>query len=184
MKTLKIFAAAVLFTGLSVSLYGQNQPTGDQSAFDASATVMNPLVIESVSNLNFGTIFTGLVAKMDPASGDFENIDLLGSAEGDATFSLVDITGAANAGFNIEINGGTTDVALTGQDGSITLSLLAAFSSDDTNFSTVALDGDAILNGDGEGQLRIGGSIDLDTEAAEGVYTANEIPVVIDYNTI
>jgi len=183
MKTLKIFAAAVLFTGLSVSLYGQNQPTGDQSAFDASATVMNPLVIESVSNLNFGTIFNGLLAEMDPASGDYQNIDLLEGAT-EAAFSLVDITGAANAGFNIEINGGTTDVALTGEGGSITLSLLAAFSSDETNFSAVDLDGAATLNEGGAGWLRIGGSIDLDTEAAEGIYTAEEIPVVIDYNTI
>ncbi len=183
MKTLKIFAAAVLFTGLSVSLYGQNQPTGDQGAFDASATVMNPLVIESVSNLNFGTIFNGLVAEMDPASGNYENIDLLdGAAE--ATFSLVDITGAANAGFNIQINGGAANVSLSGPGNDINLNLMAAFSSEENVFSTVALGGDAILNGEGKGQLRIGGSIDLETETAEGVYTAEQIPVVIDYNTI
>lgn len=183
MKTLKLFTAAVLLTGLSVSLYGQNQPTGDQNSFDASATVMNPLTIESVSDLNFGTIFNGLVAEMDPATGDYDNIDLLEGAT-EATFSLVEIAGATEAGFNIEINGGAAGVTMTGDGGSITLNLLAAFSQDQTNFSAVTLNGDATLNASGEGQLRIGGSIDLTSDVAEGTYEANEIPVVIDYNTI
>lgn len=182
MKTLKILTAAVIFTSLSVALYGQ-APTGDQGNFDASATVMNPLVIENVSNLNFGTIFNGLTATMDPVAENHSNIGLL-EADNEAVLSVIDITGSAAAEFNISINNNTENVTLSNGDDDITLSLLAAFSSDETTYGSVNLNGTATLGAGGEGWLRIGGTIDLATEAAEGTYTATEIPVVIDYNSI
>jgi len=183
MKTLKNIAAAVLFTSLSVALFAQEGPTGDQTTFEASATVMNPLVIESVSNLNFGTIFNGLSATMDPVAESHDNIGLL-EGDDDAALSVVEITGSANTQFNIRINGGTENVTLSNGDDNITMSLLAAFSANEATYGSVDLDGTATLSAGGEGWLRIGGTIDLSTDAAEGTYTATEIPVVIDYNSI
>ena len=184
MKTLKALFAAIIFIGFTTGAVAQDQ---SEATISASAEIFRVLEIERRADLNFGVIFLGQTATLNPQNDTRDNVGSLGQEE---EFGLFSVSGNPNAEFSVTLPGSITLNHSEGSEtGSINLSLADYYGysttdSYDAEEVTQINDGNsANLNDNGDGYIWVGGQIDLTgTSPENGVYSG-DIKVTVDYNT-
>lgn len=182
MKTLKTLLAAIVFVGFTASSMAQTQ---DDATIDAAAEIFRVLTIDDEEGLDFGVIFIGDVATLNPQDDTRTNVGGLGT---DESFGLFSIAGNPNASFSLTLPGSTT---LSGpEEASITVDLAEfyGYSTVDTysaeNVNQVLTENSAELNEDGEGYIWVGGQIDLSDITPENGTYEGTIQVTVDYDDV
>ena len=184
MKTLKTLLAALVFVGFTTSAMANDE---DDATIGAAAEIFRVLTIDDEEDLDFGVIFIGEIATLNPQDDTRDNVGELGS---DESFGLFSITGNPNTSFSLTL---PDDVVLDGPGTSqITVNLAdfygydvdgdGTFDSDNVNAVT---DGDSReLNGSGDGWIWVGGEIDLSNITPQNGEYTGDIQVTVDYDDV
>ncbi len=187
MKTFKILFAAVIIAGFATTGFAQDT---DDATIGASAEIFRVLTIDDEEDLDFGVIFIGDVATLNPQDNTRDNVGGLGTTE---SFGLFSIAGNPDASFTVKLPG---DVTLNHEDGAATGTILVSLADfygyatvggtayDAANVTAIADSESVELNSEGDGYIWVGGEIDLsDDEPANGVYDGT-IQVTVDYDNV
>ena len=185
MKTLKTLLAAIVFVGFTTSAMANDQ---DDATIGAAAEIFRVLTIDDEEDLDFGVIFIGEIATLNPQDNTRNNV---GELDTDESFGLFSIAGNPNASFSVTLPG-TTTLNGPGEGNTITVALADYYgyadaggdTYDANNVSQVQTGNSRELNSNGEGWIWVGGQIDLsETTPENGEYTG-DIQVTVDYDDV
>lgn len=171
MKTLKIFAAALILVAVSVNVQAQ-----DPIDVDVSATIIAEITTTFGADLTFGGVTAGTTAIMNPTNGNTSNV---GVNDIDEAFGRIDINGLSGREVTITFAG----IDLTGGDGGDDIAYtpqIALGTSEGTVGGNAVTSGTAIALPANDSYLHIGGSISPDIDQRAGVYSG-EMTINIDY---
>jgi hypothetical protein len=167
MKKILLFSAMLI--AFSVSAFAQSTDTEQTTA---TATIVGPLALTKVSDMNFGTIAVGAVAGTVDLGTDNSRtpagVTLVPPAAGLAASFTV--SGEASRTFAITLPADGT-VSLTGPGVAMPVSVFVH------NAGV-----NPALNGGGTAAFTVGARLSVNASQASGSYTSANFPVTISYN--
>ena len=164
----KTFFKAALAATVATGLFASPAMAADTESFTATATIVKPIQLSKVTDLDFGTITmgSGLVSS---------NVVVTQSGVGSSCGANLTCTAPTPGSFTI------AGVGLQG----VAISYVAPATLDDGNGNTVAFTADApssvTLLADGTGAFGFGGTIAVAAATVDGVYSAT-FDVTAAYN--
>lgn len=168
----KVIAIAALMIGSAVAANAQTDVKSATAT--ATATIITPITITKVNDLNFGNIIstaTGGKVVLSPASTRTETGVQLAAVQGTVTAASFTVTGETDYAYTVTLP--STDYTLTTGTGAATQTMiLNAFTSDHT--ATIA---------GGSLTLSVGATLNITANQSAGVYTnATPFTVSVNYN--
>jgi hypothetical protein len=167
-----IAVAALLVSGNEVFAQGQSYT----ATASATATIVTPIQITNVLDMNFGNIAVGNAAGtvlLSPAGGRTPSGGVtLPATTGTVSSATFNVTGEANYTYVITLPTGT--FTLNGPS-SNTMTI--------GTFTSTTTSGTATLSSGGTDGISVGATLSVGASQATGVYTsATEFPVTVNYN--
>jgi hypothetical protein len=173
-KTLRV-AAALALTGMQSGQAFASPLESNNATADVTVQLIQPISIQKVSDLNFGTLMTGGFANISlSVSGNLQADDRampsVGSQPQAAQFEV-----SGEPFLNYSLNSDSLDVSLTNENNdSLLVNLIIRADSNDEFSGT--------LDAFGEDTIRVGGYFNMN-EQARGTYTApGGISVTVNYD--
>ena len=169
----RIFAtvAVVALSGLATTSFGQATATAQA---DAHATIVTPISIVKVADMEFGNIAVG-------ATGGTVDLPTSGSRTSTGGVTLPAVTGTVNAAsFTVSgqanyAYGVTLPASITIASGANSMTIGSIISNPSTT--------NGVLSGTGSQTLSVGGTLTVGASQAAGSYsTAATFPVTVVYN--
>jgi hypothetical protein len=161
----KFFALATVMVAFATTTFGQNFATAT-----ASATIVAPIAISHVGDLNFGNITSGVgtvVLTTVPGRSTTGTVGLIPANPGTVTAAAFAVTGVANATYTITLPG-----IITVTDGSTTMNV----DTWTTNYSPGII---GTIDGT---QLLVGATLHVTAANLAGNYVSAPFTVTVNYN--
>lgn len=165
----KILLISIAIFAFTAGIFAQSSSTQQTTA---TATIIGPLVLTKVTDMDFGTIAT---------TGTAGTVVL--GTDGNRTPSgpaLVAAAAGHAASFTISGQQSATYVITLPADGTVTLTNGA--NSMAVNTFTHDAGANPTLDGDGTGTFSVGATLSVADNQAAGVYNSVDFPVTINYN--
>jgi len=171
----KLFILFIALVGFGVSSYGQNNATAT-----SSATIVTPIKITHVANLNFGNLTVGTTGgdiTLTPAgtlTGETGTVKAPKSGEGSVTAAEFTVEGQANYVYTISVLPASVTLKDVNGTGTHTMTL--------TNWATTPTPTGQLDASAGSQTLKVGGTLTLSGSQAAGSYKGTEdISVTVNY---
>ena len=156
----------------AVAIFASTQAfAASQATANASATVLSPITIAKVDDMNFGSFVSGTSAgsvALTPASATNKTGAGVLNPDGEGSAAKFSVTGLSNGVFSITL---PTSVTLTATGGTMTVDTFT------TDLSPTA----ATLSAGGLADLYVGATLQVGAAQADGTYTGT-FDVSVDYN--
>jgi hypothetical protein len=172
MKKFLTLTSTLMLVVLATGVFAQGNPTASATA-TASANVVQPLEIVKTADLAFGNLASGTAAGTVTIATDGSRtatggVSLIaaGSVQNAAAF---DINGFADASFDIEL---PASIVIETEDGTASMTVDGFVSS---------LGADSVLDANGEANLEVGATLNVDAQQAAGLYSGT-FDVIVAYN--
>lgn len=170
MKTIKFFAIAAILLGFSTISFAQSNATAQYATASSSATIIAPLTIEKIKDLEFGKLVgkeasAVTIEAKENAKANGNNV-IVGNVSNPAQF---DIVGAPGATYKALLTSGK--ITLTSGSNSMLLTLSKSVGDDQIT-----------LNSEGKATIYVGGSLAVAANQAAGEYKNKEdLKVTVAY---
>jgi len=164
----KILALSVVLLAFSAGMFAQNTDTEQTTA---TATIVGPLSLSKVSDMNFGTIAVGAAAGTVVLGTD--------NSRTATTVTLVPPAAGIAASFTVAGDGNRTFTITLPADG--TVSLAGPGTAMPVNAFVHNAGGSPALSG-GTAAFTVGATLTVNASQASGSYTSANFPVTVSYN--
>jgi hypothetical protein len=166
---IRIFAIAMLLTGISISTFAQVTATAD-----GKATIVTPITITKAVDMNFGNVAVSATAGTVILSpGGVRTLTggvTLPTVAGTVTAASFNITGEASYTYTIQLP--STDLTITSGSNNMSVN---AFTSDPTPTGTLGSNGTQTLN--------VGATLNVLAHQPAGIYSSvTPFSVTVNYN--
>ncbi len=175
MKTLKITFAALILTAIfSVNAFAQGNQ--QDATATASAEVMVPLVLNKITDIDFGLVARGDTPNLNPVTGDLTG----GAGLSESNTSIAKFTLTGQEGANILVGWEKED--LEGPGDNIVFTPAVSFGDTDGDFGGATItDGSTQEVAVGTNYFWVGGSIAVDANQTAGEYEGS-FKLIVEYN--
>jgi len=166
----KILAFSIVLLAFTAGAFAQNTDTEQTTA---TATIVGPLTLTKVSDMNFGTIAVSAVAGTVQLGTDNSRTPLGG-------VTLVPPAAGVAASFTVAGEANETLAITLPADGTVTLT--GAGPAMAVNGFVHSAGATPSLNGSGAAAFTVGATLSVAANQASGVYTSANFPVTVSYN--
>ncbi len=181
----KLIVSAIVILGFSAISFGQNS---DFKTAIASGTIITPLHMGSVTNMQFGNIVANAAGNVVLASDGSTPVHYDAGVpayivnNGNPTHAIFDVSGQGGYAFNVTLSNLPT-VVTHKTDATTTMSI-SDFTS---NVTGTTLTGTANLSGSATGQsgtyqVFVGATLHVGTGQKAGLYESTPFQVAVNYN--
>jgi len=166
----KILAFSIIMIAFTVGAFAQSSDTEQTTA---TATIVGPLALTKVTDMNFGIIASSTTAGTVVLATDNSRTTTGGVA-------LVPSAATTAATFTVAGEASRTFTITLPADGTVTLTGPGAAMNVDSFLHR--LGATPTLNGSGAASFAVGATLSIGASQVSGVYTSANFPVTINYN--